>query len=683
MKTGIWNFINVNNIDEDKQNYIHYLIHDLQDAITKTRRDKMFHYYRIILEMYFYDLETKLPRSDRGGYYFSNSKKINATAFLNKINKISNSGRSDWKIINEEKENKDFFEMLSAGINHFGKINEGSHYNEKDIKVFEIDFKEVIFVVKSVIYCINLLNNSDYIMTESKYNKIREWLKFSIKQTKLIPKGSYVTTGKFDLLSVLEADEGIIIPYYQRAYVWEDSEIEQFLHSDGLYRGSITTKLSDSGWIIIDGQQRLTTIFIVMMLLFKEKEYKFDKTFIYESEVNNFPKDSKRYKKTIDIIKGFINNLDQVELESFKRKIMYSYFTVVGIDGEEQEVTNFRQMNIASKDFTNAEKNRTIAIDLLISNDKDHKKSITKTKNLIIKIENEITTDGIIDLEIFWETFNYWKNSSFNKSKIDSYLNWHLKIFSDKNIAYFISIYPKEKSDEISDLYMHGMQFAVPAVELYRLPGCKRFDEILLKSYSDSLGTKELFQLLIELIFTVSFSNKSNTKLRNFREGVDFDYLVNKFEFNYLSLVRERDFTSLKHHIGQIKNNLNTDILHFHLKEFEKSNFSSISNDAISGFLNFINFILSLSSRVKYSIDMNSWSELSFELKILKKHHYKINKMSQFSNFEVHSHNDQVLLDSNIDNIHQLYTSAIKLLDKFEWLLCEIDDIWVKINKLY
>lgn len=57
------------------------------------------------------------------------------------------------------------------------------------------------------------------------------------------------------------------IPFYQRAYSWKKQDIEKLIsdinNKEGHYLGNIVLKKNDDKFIVIDGQQRLTTIYIL------------------------------------------------------------------------------------------------------------------------------------------------------------------------------------------------------------------------------------------------------------------------------------------------------------------------------------------------------------------------------------------------------------------------------------
>lgn len=70
------------------------------------------------------------------------------------------------------------------------------------------------------------------------------------------------------------------IPFYQRAYSWKKQDIEKLINDINTkdrrhYLGNIVVKKNDDKFIVIDGQQRLTTIYIIFMAL-KEKLFELD-----------------------------------------------------------------------------------------------------------------------------------------------------------------------------------------------------------------------------------------------------------------------------------------------------------------------------------------------------------------------------------------------------------------------
>ena len=72
---------------------------------------------------------------------------------------------------------------------------------------------------------------------------------------------------------LFDGDNRYIIPIYQRNYAWDIEEVNQLINDiknhDGnnYYLGALTVKKrADNAFEVIDGQQRLTTLFLILIL---------------------------------------------------------------------------------------------------------------------------------------------------------------------------------------------------------------------------------------------------------------------------------------------------------------------------------------------------------------------------------------------------------------------------------
>lgn len=70
------------------------------------------------------------------------------------------------------------------------------------------------------------------------------------------------------IINLNEINQSIVIPIYQRLYEWEEGQIRALLDdilnaNEEYFIGTITTSLKDDELVIIDGQQRLSTIFFL------------------------------------------------------------------------------------------------------------------------------------------------------------------------------------------------------------------------------------------------------------------------------------------------------------------------------------------------------------------------------------------------------------------------------------
>lgn len=181
-----------------------------------------------------------------------------------------------------------------------------------------------------------------------------------------------------DNKSLFDLNDSYIIPLYQRSYAWEEREIVQLIHdiyymdenSDNYYLGSlIVAKKENKKYEVIDGQQRLTTLFIILKCLFKlgfitndiDNTLQFfyrEKSNYTLKEINNLIKDEwievsikdgrdividelKRLcKEDEDEKKGFIKKLKKVVLyriEVPKNTDLNRYFEIMNTRGEQLE----------------------------------------------------------------------------------------------------------------------------------------------------------------------------------------------------------------------------------------------------------------------------------------------------------------------------------------------------------
>lgn len=78
---------------------------------------------------------------------------------------------------------------------------------------------------------------------------------------------------RLSIEKLFDSQDKYIIPIYQRNYAWGEQEVAQLIddihrHERGkYYLGSLTVKKRDDGFEVIDGQQRLTTLFLLLSVL--------------------------------------------------------------------------------------------------------------------------------------------------------------------------------------------------------------------------------------------------------------------------------------------------------------------------------------------------------------------------------------------------------------------------------
>ncbi len=79
------------------------------------------------------------------------------------------------------------------------------------------------------------------------------------------------TGKKSDLLNFDEGKHRILIPLYQREYIWPDEKIITLVNDVkrcSKYLGNVILDEKESWYEIVDGQQRITTCFLILACLY-------------------------------------------------------------------------------------------------------------------------------------------------------------------------------------------------------------------------------------------------------------------------------------------------------------------------------------------------------------------------------------------------------------------------------
>jgi hypothetical protein len=253
--------------------------------------------------------------------------------------------------------------------------------------------------------------------------------------------------GKITLKTIYDLlGEKFIVPYYQRGYRWGKSQVEKLLQDINEFSENKTEeefyplqpvvvfKKKENEFEIIDGQQRITTIYIILKYLMEERKKNIEK-------INSLPKISyetrnEKNNSSQKFLEQISNNVKDKNLNLSNPDFYYmssAYITIknwfeknsvnfdtfistllndtkviwyeIKIDDEEkskEEIENekrdiFARLNIGKIELTNAELIRA----LLLNNITDYKKDCKKQ----IEIETGYQLDKIeysLRDELFW-----------------------------------------------------------------------------------------------------------------------------------------------------------------------------------------------------------------------------------------------------------------------------------------
>jgi len=179
--------------------------------------------------------------------------------------------------------------------------------------------------------------------------------------------------------------------FYQRAYSWKKQDIEKLISDinckEGHYLGNIVVKKNNDKFIVIDGQQRLTTIYIIFMAL-REKPFELD----YEidsgdgEKLKNFDINEHRYinQQILEAINFVKNNKTLCEI-SFKEKLNSAIFTMTIIPENIKATEYFELVNTKSIQL----ENHQVLKARFLSNIKDNYTGIARKWDMISNMDEK------------------------------------------------------------------------------------------------------------------------------------------------------------------------------------------------------------------------------------------------------------------------------------------------------
>lgn len=212
------------------------------------------------------------------------------------------------------------------------------------------------------------------------------------------------------------------IPFYQRAYSWRKQDIEKLISDingkEGHYLGNIVVKENDDKFIVIDGQQRLTTIYIIFMAL-GVKEKPFELSYEIDSsdgeKLKNFNVNERKYvnRQILDAIL-FASNNEILCKDSFEKNINSAIFTITIIPETVKATEYFELVNTKSIQL----ENHQVLKARFLSNIKDNYADVARKWDMISnmdeKYKDQILERNQADLPIEPKTIRELLESDFN-----------------------------------------------------------------------------------------------------------------------------------------------------------------------------------------------------------------------------------------------------------------------------
>ncbi|WP_297945648.1 DUF262 domain-containing protein [uncultured Campylobacter sp.] len=215
------------------------------------------------------------------------------------------------------------------------------------------------------------------------------------------------------------------IPFYQRAYSWRKQDIEKLISDingkEGHYLGNIVVKKNDDKFIVIDGQQRLTTIYIIFMAL-GVKEKPFELSYEIDSsdgeKLKNFNVNERKYvnRQILDAIL-FASNNEILCKDSFEKNINSAIFTMTIIPENVKATEYFELVNTKSIQL----ENHQVLKARFLSNIKDNYADVARKWDMISnmdeKYKDQILESNQAGLPIGPKTIRELLESDFNRKE--------------------------------------------------------------------------------------------------------------------------------------------------------------------------------------------------------------------------------------------------------------------------
>ena len=212
------------------------------------------------------------------------------------------------------------------------------------------------------------------------------------------------------------------IPFYQRAYSWRKQDIEKLISDingkEGHYLGNIVVKKNDDKFIVIDGQQRLTTIYIIFMAL-GVKEKPFELSYEIDSsdgeKLKNFNVNERKYvnRQILDAIL-FASNNEILCKDSFEKNINSAIFTMTIIPKNVKATEYFELVNTKSIQLENHQALKARFLSNIKDNYADVARKWDMISNMDEKYKDQILESNQADLPIEPKTIRELLESDFN-----------------------------------------------------------------------------------------------------------------------------------------------------------------------------------------------------------------------------------------------------------------------------
>jgi hypothetical protein len=371
--------------------------------------------------------------------------------------------------------------------------------------------------------------------------------------------------------------EHYLIPDYQRGYRWKSEEhvkallddIDTFINKEGRCNDEIyclqpiVVAPQNNAWEVIDGQQRLTTLYLILKALKKEKIYEVSYTHRHESTSvllnpmlyrDDMP-DHYFICKAYKFIEKWFEN-KETEIGDYKeafsyvltRNVKVIWYKVDLNEGNESEkIDIFNRLNIGKIPLDDAELIRALFIQHITTSGSEREKAI----------EQSIFSNSWNEIETFLQNEEVW---GFLQSKEDKkYANRILKLFeivaqkeNSEGRATFLWFENELKTKKAEELwenvktYFGKIRYWFNDYERYHLIGLLVQIGIPLKeicNHSDKV-TKSAFKEWLQTKVKEKFKPETIDELEYGKDNSKIEYLL--LLFNVLSAIETQGNQNLR-----------------------------------------------------------------------------------------------------------------------------------------
>jgi len=361
---------------------------------------------------------------------------------------------------------------------------------------------------------------------------------------------------------ILELKENFRIPLYQREYAWKEEEVIQLLedlktfqtktNKKSYFLGNIVVSRNNEVLDVIDGQQRLTTLYLILKILKKDV---FNLDYEIREEDRKFLKTWDGEKKE-NLNSSFANNILAIfnwkkENEEIFEKILENVVvTITKIPKEVDVVKYFEVMNNRGKQL---EKHQILKAKFLKKLKDNNKFNWAKIWDYCSKM------DSTIEDLIYYNDLKERKDGSVDKLRKDllqSFNHEELKKESNNNKKTILNIIEKDMEEEEKELqgkeYRSIIKFEIFLIQILKL--------FIVKEDLKDKGFKNLDEIIVNDRYLLDYFYKDETH----NEFLFDEELAEKFLkfllkirilFDYFILKRDKDDKPI------IKSTTNKDLL--------------------------------------------------------------------------------------------------------------------------